>query len=158
MVTLEFTRGGSHTVGLTPIINIEPGTRYVLYGNPWTFSSGGTRNFAYQEEYYLQVNSQYGYKSGTGWYNANSTATASITPTSVDGHQFQGWIGSIVSSSPTVTLKMDSSEELSATWSEGTPQNFLVVGIVILIIVFAIIASVRFRNRRARLPSRPFAT
>ncbi len=159
IVTLEFTRGGSHTIGLTPIINIQPGTRYVLYGTPWTFSSGGTRNFAYQEEYYLQVNSQYGYKSGTGWYNANSTATASIAPTSVDGHQFQGWIGSIVSSSPTVTLMMDSSKELSATWSEGAPpQYFLDVGFVILIVVFAIIACVKFRHRRARLPSRPSAT
>lgn len=159
MVTLEFTRGGSHTIGLTPIINIEPGTRYVLYGTPWTFSSGGTRNFAYQEEYYLQVNSQYGYKSGSGWYNANSTTTASITPTNVNGHQFQGWIGSIVSSSPTVTFKMDSSKELSATWSQGAPpQDFLDGGIAIWVIVFAIIACVKLRNRRARLPSRPSAT
>ena len=118
-VPLEFARGGSHTVELTPIINTEPGTRYLLFGTPWTFTSGGTRNFTYQEQHYLQVNSQYGYANGTGWYNANSTATASITPTSLAGHQFQGWIGAIVSSSPTVTLRMDSSKELSATWSQG---------------------------------------
>ena len=160
-VSLEFARGGNHTVELTPIIEVEPGTRYVLFGTPWTFSSGGIRDFTYQEQYYLQVNSQYGYASGTGWYNANSTATASITPTHLDAHQFQGWIGAIVSNSPTVTVKMDSSNELSATWAESVSRSTLTVlggGIVLLVIVSAIMVFVKLRNRRSRLHSRPSAT
>jgi len=155
-ITLEFSRGGSHTVELTPIIDVEPGTRYVLFGTPWTFSSGGTLDIAYHEQYYLQVNSQYGYANGTAWYDANSAATASITPTSIDGHQFQGWTGAIVSSSPTVTVKMDSSKEISATWSESSvsgifvPLALLAEGIVILAVVIAIIAFVKLRKRRVR--------
>jgi len=158
-VTLEFSRGGSHTVQLTPIIEVEPGTRYVLFGTPWTFSSGGTRNFAYQGQYYLQVNSQYGYANGTGWYNANTTATASITPTTVEGHEFQGWIGAIVSSSPTFTVKMDSSKEISATWSAaslappGSPAGIVwILTIAIASIAIALVAfMLRYRHGRTRL-------
>lgn len=158
-VTLEFSRGGSHTVELTPTIDVEPGTRYVLFGTPWTFSSGGIRNYAYQEQYYLQVNSQYGYVNGTGWYNANSSATASITPTIVNGHQFQGWIGTMVSSSPTVTMEMDSSKEISATWSAASiaPPGSLSGSILILIITVAIIAVLLvafIKLRYLREPSR----
>ncbi len=161
MVTLEFARGANHTIELTPIIDVEPGTRFVLFGPPWTFSSGGTRNYTYQEQYYLQANSQYGYAAGTGWYDANSTATASVTPTSVDGHQFQGWIGAIVSSSPTVMVNMDSSKVISATWSESgsfAPLTILVEGIVILVVVIALITFMKLRGRRVRLRLGPSVT
>ncbi len=152
-VTLEFTRGGNHMVELTPIIAVEPGTRYVLFGSPWTFSSGGIRNYTYQEQYYLQVNSEYGYASGTGWYKANTTAAASITPTIVQGHQFQGWIGSVVSSSPRVTITMDSSKNLVATWSQGVNGNdptLLWASVVIAIVAIAVTVMIKLRREKAR--------
>ncbi len=152
-VTLEFTSGGNHTVELTPIIDVEPGTRYVLFGSPWTFSSGGTLNYTYQEQYYLQVNSEYGYASGTGWYNANTTAAASITPTNPQGHQFQGWIGSVVSSSPSVTIRMDSSKNIVATWSQGENVNgptLLWATVVIVLVAVAVTAMIRLRDQKSR--------
>jgi hypothetical protein len=147
-VTLEFSRGVKHTVELTPIINVEPGTRYVLSDPSWTFSSGGTKTFAYQLQYYLQANSQYGYANGTGWYDAGTTAAVSISPTTLDNHQFEGWIGSMVSDSPTVTVTMDSNKELSARWTQG--ENFLTSLLAEgLLLLAAIVIAVTFMKRRS---------
>lgn len=160
-VILEFRKGGNHTLELTPIINAEPGTRYVLSDFSWTFSSGGSKTYAYQLQYHLQVNSQYGNASGTGWYDANTTAVASITPTTLDGHAFQGWIGSVVSSSPTLAVRVDSSKELSATWSQGLPASIqgenLAEGLLILIAIVALVSFMKHRSVRRRLRPHPSA-
>jgi hypothetical protein len=145
-IPLEFRRGGNHTLELTPIIALAPGERYALSDFAWTFSSGGTKTFSYQLQYYLQVNTPYGYASGTGWYNANATAQAGVTPTTVDGHQFEGWIGSAVLDQPTFTVKMDSSKEMMAKWTEGeNPSNTLLIEG--LLIVIALTLSVAFTKR-----------
>lgn len=151
---LEFRKNGSHTIQITPVINIGPGARYVSSGSQWIFSSGGTKTFSYQLQYNLQVNSTYGSTNGSGWYNADETATASVTPTIVGDHQFQGWIGSLNSNSPTVNIVMDSSKALSATWSPGPPtltqvENSLTAPIVeVLLTLTVILAAVAFRRRR----------
>ena len=151
-LTFEFTSGGNHTIELTPILNIQPGTRYVLYGTPWTFSSGGSRDYTYQEQHYFQVNSQYG-SSGTGWYDENATAVASVVAPNVDGYQFQGWNGSVVSSSPTITVTMDSAKAVSAVWTKSTnvsPQTLLPATIAIVIGLVAVIVVARLRRSRGR--------
>ena len=142
-ITLDFRRDGNHTIQITPTINSRAGSRYVSTNPSWTFSSGGRRIFNYQLQYHLQVNSTYGDATGSGWYNVNETATANITPTNVNGHQFQGWIGSLTSNSPTVNITMDSSKALTATWSPGIPmiaqiENSLRMPIVIGLLTIAI--------------------
>ena len=160
-VILEFTRGHTHTTELTPIVDVEPGIRYMLPEDQriWNFSSGGMRTYTYQEQFYLQVNSQYGFPNGTGWYDANASAVVSISPTTFDGHQFQGWIGPVVSDSPTVTVRMDSSKELSATWSQVLPPtnqsydttSLVLVGVLILIGVVSVGLFMRYRSRRGKV-------
>jgi subtilisin family serine protease len=158
-VTLEFSGEGSHTVQLTPIVNVQPGMRYVLPDFAWTFSSGGTRTYSYQPQYYLQVNSQYGYTNGTGWYDANTTAVASISQTSFNGHQFQGWVGAVVSDSPTVTVTMDASKDLWATWSQSPPtvsqgsnnMALLSSGLLTLIVIGCLAAILMYRRHRRRV-------
>jgi hypothetical protein len=163
-IILEFKGGGNHTVELTPIINVESGSRYLLSGSPWIFSSGGTRTYSYQLQHYLQVSSPYGNPTGSGWYNVNTTATASITPTTVGSHQFEGWIGSLASTSPTVNVTMDSSKQLLATWSPGPPtltqlQNspaiVLVEAVLIFIAILASVVLVRRQSLRRRLRPNP---
>jgi len=161
-VILTFSRNATHTIELTPVINVGPGSRYVARGSPWNFSSGGARTFNYQLENYLQVNSAYGDATGSGWYNANETATASVSPTTVDGHQFQGWIGALSSNSPTVNVTMDSSKELTATWSPGLPtvtqveNSRAAIVVAVLLALTAISAAIAFIRRRSlRGASRP---
>ena len=163
-VTLEFRKNETHTIELTPVINLDSGSRYVSSGSPWTFSEGGTKTFSYQLQYYLQVNSPYGDATGSGWYDANETATASISPISVDGHQFQGWIGSLASNSQTANVTMNSSKDLTATWSPGLPtvtqvQNALTIPIVLVLLALTafivLVAFVRPRTSRGRPPQTP---
>lgn len=163
-IILEFTNNKTHTIELTPVINLGPNLRYVTFSSQWVFSSGGTKTFSYQLQYYLQVNSTYGTASGSGWYDAGQEARASITPTSVDDHQFQGWIGSVSSNSPTLNVTMDSGKKLTATWSPGPPsltqlESSLAIPIVeVLLIITAsilILAFMRRRSPRGRLRSNP---
>jgi hypothetical protein len=145
-ITLELAGAAYHTIELTPIINPEPGTRYILSDSSWTFSSGGTKAFAYQLQYYLQVSSPYGYANGTGWYNANTTATASVVPTNVNGYEFQEWTGSVFSPSPSVAVTMDSNKELLATWTESknSATPLLAEG---LLLAMAIVITAVFMKR-----------
>jgi hypothetical protein len=154
-ITLEFTGGTYHTLELTPIIDPEPGTRYVLSDPSWTFSSGGTKTFAYQLQYYLQVNSSYGYANGTGWYNANTTATASVVPANVNGYEFQGWTGSVSSGSPTVVVKMDSNKELSATWTQSKNSATPLSAEGLLLAIAIVIAAVFMKRQSLRDRLRP---
>ena len=85
IIILEFQRGGNHTISLSSIIQAEPGTRYTLPQTSWTFSSGGEKSFHYNLQYFLNVTSAYGYATGTGWYDANSTAVVSVIPSETDG-------------------------------------------------------------------------
>jgi subtilisin family serine protease len=147
---LEFQRGTNHTVSLTPAIQTNPGVRYELSGSPWSITSGKRIKVDYHLQYYLQVTSEYGPVQGTGWYDANSTAVASVgstrvyipesqSPTKV--YEFRGWSGATNSTSSTVDITMNSSKELVAVW-EPTSQVNEAGGTAIIIIGAAAVASI----------------
>jgi len=155
-IILEFTRGGNHTIELTREIQVGDGVRYVVRGTPWTFSAGGTRSLQYQLQFYLRVVSAHGYATGSGWYDANSTAVASIASAVVEGYEFRGWTGSLSSTSPTVKVSMNSSKQLIAQWEPPGPPvsprmtESPILSIVVIAAVAIIAASVlltRFRRR-----------
>jgi hypothetical protein len=126
---------------------------------PWTFSSGGVRRFHYKLQFFLQVTSAYGYATGTGWYDANSTAVANVIPQVIQGHQFQGWTGSISSDSQAIEVRMDSSKDLIATWRPVSGAASItnisiadILGSVMAIVVSVVIALVaRYRYARRAL-------
>jgi subtilisin family serine protease len=153
-VVLEFQSGGNHTVSLSQYLMVEPGTRYALVEPPWTFTSGGVRMFHYKLQFYLQVTSAYGYATGGGWYDANSTAEAIVVPQSTQGHVFEGWIGAASSSSPTVDVKMDSSKVLIATWRPTAGQDWAsILGFAMATVVSVAIALFlrrRYLKRKSR--------
>jgi hypothetical protein len=142
IIILEFQRGGNHTISLSSIIPVEPGTRYALPQTSWTFSSGGEKSFHYNLQYFLNVTSAYGYATGTGWYDANSTAVVSVIPSETEGHQFQGWTGSVTSNSQALEVRMDSSKQMTATWTSTQAISNVanVAGFVFAIILSIAIA------------------
>jgi len=158
-IILEFQHGGNHTVSLSPYLSVRPGARYALEELPWTFSSGGVRRFHYKLQFFLQVTSAYGYATGTGWYDANSTAVANVIPQVIQGHQFQGWTGSISSDSQAIEVRMDSSKDLIATWRPVSGAASItnisiadILGSVMAIVVSVVIALVaRYRYARRAL-------
>ncbi len=151
-VVLEFRHGENHTLTFSPTIQVDSGTRYGLAEEPWTFSAGGVRKFHYQLQYLLQVKSAYANPTGTGWYNANSTAVASVVPSVTEGYEFVGWIGAISSDSPTVQVRMDSSKEIVAVWKPvNAGLNMAnIIGVALAIAISVAIALVV----RYKLPKR----
>ena len=155
---LEFRQGGTHTIQLNPpIIDVSPSVRYAVSGTPWEFSSGGTRQFDYQLQYYLEVTSPYGYPTGTGWYGANTTVTAVVYPLQVPGYHFQEWTGSISSSSPAVNVTMNSEKRLVAKWSEDSlmmgPQSFSAILVLTLAVVGVVSIVMLFKTGRVNFLS-----
>ncbi len=151
IIILEFQRGENHTISLSSIIPVEPGTRYTLPQTSWTFSAGGEKSFHYNLQYFLNVTSAYGYATGTGWYNANSTAVVGVIPSETEGHQFQGWIGSVTSNSQVFEVRMDSAKAVTATWrlTQGAYNFTNVAGFVFAIIfLIAVALIVRYKTHK----------
>jgi len=77
--TLEFLPGRPHTVSVDLRVSGGNGTRYECRDNLWSFSDAGIpHTFTYKTQYYLDVMSQYGSPSGTGWYDEGTTAYAKL--------------------------------------------------------------------------------
>jgi hypothetical protein len=157
VIILEFRSDGNHTIELTPAFSVASGTRYAVTGTPWIFSSGGARRFQYRPQYFLQVVSPYGFATGTGWYDANSTAIVTVIPSSVPGYRFTGWSGStqnepiLFSDSTTIHLTMNSSKEIVAIWEPiqtSMIQPLLVVVAIVAVAIVSIAVAVRVKRRR----------
>jgi hypothetical protein len=154
-VIYEFYRGGNHTITLSSIVQAQPGSRYVLTDPNWVFSTGGSKEFHYKLQFYVQVDSEYGYATGTGWYDANSTATVSVVPTQTAAQEFRGWVGDVVSSSPSIEVKVDSSKKITALWTPVNAglSNTNVVGFI-LAVLFSVGVAVAVRKKTAKLKER----
>ncbi|MGD0178096.1 MAG: S8 family serine peptidase [Candidatus Bathyarchaeia archaeon] len=153
-IIYEFQRGGNHTIQLTSLIQAQPGSRYLLMEPTWIFSTGGSKQFHYTQQFHIQATSAYGYATGTGWYDANSTVIVSVTPSQTAGHEFRGWIGDVISNSPVVEVKVDSSKEMTATWrsTQGAYNVANVAGFLLAIIFsIAVVLIVRYNTRKRKL-------
>lgn len=102
----------------------------------YTFNvvSAHTAVFNWQEQFYLTVNSSYDSPSGAGWYNAGTTATATLSNGAISGgtgtqYVFTGW-GSDASGTTLTSdaLTMDSPKTATANWKTqyylATSANF----------------------------------
>ena len=87
---------------------------------------------SWQTEYLIQVNTETGTASGGGWLVSGSTATVTITPTSLDRDfmtklVFEGWLagGNLVSTSAQYAFTVTGPESLTASWR--TEQNLTII-------------------------------
>ncbi|MCW4019959.1 MAG: hypothetical protein NWF14_01835 [Candidatus Bathyarchaeota archaeon] len=134
----------------------ESGVRYVFTG--WTSNSTdgytGTDNPAdvkmnnditetaqWKTQCYLLVESDLGDPQGEGWYDEGSTVVVSVTsPTGLlIQHAFDRWSGDITSTSPTVTVIMNSPKTITATWRTDYTQLIIVVGTILIVIVISVL-------------------
>jgi uncharacterized repeat protein (TIGR02543 family) len=118
---------------------VGAGERYVWNG--WTGSGSGsytgvanntnlvvmngpvTETASWTHQFYLTVSSPYGDTDGEGWYNAGSSASATISSTIATGsggvqYTFSGWSGGASGSSSTSNIiVMDGPKTAIANWS-----------------------------------------
>ncbi len=119
------------TVNVPEHINGTSGTRYRCEYYSLNVSNSGTVVFKYVTQHYLSVRSSYGTALGSGWYDAGSKATISVSPTTVSlvglEYQFNGWSGDVTASTPSATIEVDSPKVVVATWKLKSIPFFLIV-------------------------------
>ena len=110
-------------------VPIDAGSRYYCAGYTGDVSGAGnsgsvvmsgskTVTFQWKRQFLLTLVSQYGTKSGDGWYDVGATAQFSITPGQDPGvrYVFVSWAGDFAGASPSGTLTMDGPKTVTASW------------------------------------------
>lgn len=117
----------------------------------------------WETEHRVDVSSEIGITTGSGWYREGATATVSITPTIIERgfftkYVFEGWVvnGVLASTSPTYSFTVDKTITVTASWR--TEMNLVNIGIaigVVLLIIVVVSVILMARKRRAPLPPPP---
>src|SRR5208282_645278 len=164
-----FNSGSTASISVpSQTVNQNPGSQLVFNG--WTVDGSSNQGGStlslqmnsphtvvaqYAQQYYLTVQSPQGVTSGQGWYNAGSNAPISVsTPSSPMfgvSYVFDGWQGSMQSSTQSTTVLMNSPMSVVATWR--TDYTVLYVTIVAIIAIIGVGVWTAFRRARNRKPS-----
>jgi hypothetical protein len=119
----------------------------------------------YNQQYYLNVQTDQGTPYGTGWYDAGSTAQAYVsTPVSTTygvNIVFNGWQGGLQSNNQTASVLMDGPKNVIATWrTDSTVLYLTIAGIVIaaLLVVGGVIAALTRRRNTTQTTSKTTQT
>jgi photosystem II stability/assembly factor-like uncharacterized protein len=162
----EWENGTTHTMQVTATILGSPGVRYVF--QHWTDGSRdlsrsitvrkhGDYSALYNTQYELKVISDFGNPQGSGWYDAGSKATFSVTSPSPEpgllgvlGGKiiFQGWTGYVVASSPTSTIVMNGPKTVQAIWRTDNSQAYITLAMLIAAAAAAMVLQLRRRKHR----------
>lgn len=143
-----YRSGESVTVGAVPqLVSGGDGVRYVfehwtigavpVSGNPiqLTMDTPHTVVARYKTQYLLTVSSEYGYVDGEGWYDAGSPATFSVTPQVDTGYGvkqvFDRWTGDLQSTSPVVTVTMNSPFTVRAAWRTDSTILYTTIALAV---------------------------
>jgi len=134
-----------------PLIEEQHGVRYRfeawsldnqhLEGNPITFKMDKPHllKVTYSKEYLIEITSPYGTPTGSGWYQAGSTATISIQ--SSEGllikQVFTGWSGDYIGREPTATITVNKPMQITANWTTDYTILILLIAIAAALIVSA---------------------
>jgi len=144
-------------------LNGSSGTRYAFKGwevngvlqsgNPVTITLDKPyKTIArYSTQYQLVIDSPYGNPTGSGFYDAGSTAQFSVTsPTGLLIQQiFVKWNGDFTGASPQGSVTMDAPKVVHATWTTSYMQLYLVSAAIAAAIV---VAGFLFKRRRKAAP------
>jgi len=99
-------------------------------------NSPHTVTAVYGQQYYLNVQTDQGVTSGSGWYDSGSTAQIYVsTPVSTSygvSIVFNGWQGDVTSSSQSTSVLMDGPKNVIATWRADSTILYLTIAAVIV--------------------------
>lgn len=139
-----YNAGQIATVGVQSTVQYSNGTRKIFTGwNSTTLGQNPTAQITvnaptairagWKSQYLVNVQSQYGTALGSGWYDAGSSIPISVQPMIDYGNatrrMFQGWAGDTTSSSPNMTLRVNSPKVVNAQWSTQYRITFKVNGV-----------------------------
>lgn len=99
---------------------------------------------AYRTQYRLDVASSYGNVTGGGWYDEDSLARFSVSPTSVDQGWgvtvvFVAWEGDSVSRLPSASIRMTGPKRVIGSWNvDRSGQNVLALIVLLLVLIASV--------------------
>ena len=138
------TKQGPHTVQVEPVTYLTSQTRVVFTG--WDDGSTDTTRLItldndtsilanYRLQYFVNVTSTYGMPSGSGWYDQNSTASASVEPPVVDESKmiFAQWQGDVNGSDSRILLTANSPKTVVAVWAPFPSYEWVGTNIALLL-------------------------
>jgi N-acyl-D-amino-acid deacylase len=172
-VTSTWEIGSAHTLSVDSTISGEEGVRYVFV--EWSDGSKDTSHTItvtetasltarFKTQYELNVVSDLGDPQGSGWHDAGSTATFSVTSPqpgtglfgSLGGKRvFQAWIGDAAADTATASITMDGPKTVQAEWTTDDSQPYMILGGIGAAIVVAIVVFLFIRRRGAAPPPPP---
>ncbi len=119
-----------------PNSNGAGGVRYSEPDTSWVFTAGGSHVFLYTPQYYLNVSTNYGSATGSGWYDTGAKAQAILSNGEIDQGpgtrlMFTGWGGDASGTALTSSaIVMDKPKAAVANWNtqylltvNSDPQN-----------------------------------
>jgi len=122
-------------------------------------NSAHTVTAVYGQQYYLNVQTDQGVASGSGWYDSGSTAQIyASTPVSTSygvSIVFNGWQGDIQSNSQSTTVVMDGPKNVIATWRTDPTVLYLTIAAVIVAALLIVGGLIAFLARSRSNPQAP---
>lgn len=163
-----YAKDSSVILDTKPLIQSSEDTRYVFVA--WTINGIDVNNeqttiktdqqysasAKYKKQYYVQVNSDYGSPTGSGWYDDGSKATIQVASEmplegffgALGGKRiFDHWTGAS-SSSHTAEINVDGPKLVVANWRDDITMPALIAIFVVLAIAIVIIALFRPRIKQ----------
>lgn len=169
-----YAKGSSVSLSTPKTVDISQGEREVFDG--WIVGGSSSKDSTinivldspveakaeYHKEYYLQVRSEYGNPSGSGWYKEGYVAPIQVErELPLDGlmgalggkRVFAGWSGGASSGNNVADVRMDSPKTVTANWREDYSTPYLIialvaVAIIVILVVFSRRGFVRIGERR----------
>lgn len=173
-VTSTWEIGSVHTLVVDSMISGAAGVRYVFVewsdgskdaSRTITVTESADLTATFKTQYELNVASDLGDPQGSGWYDAGSTATFSVTSPQPEGGLFgslggktvfQAWTGDSTENTATASIKMDGPKSVQAEWTTDDSQPYMILGgIGAAIVVVIILAFILIRRRGAAPPPPP---
>ncbi|XHH09006.1 MAG: PQQ-binding-like beta-propeller repeat protein [Candidatus Bathyarchaeia archaeon] len=128
--TFTWMHGSTHTYSFNQTLSVSNGARYIwssttglstLQSGSLTVTGAGTVTGTYSTQYLLTVTTLQGSVSGSGWYTAGTSASATVSQTTVTSgtdtrHIFDCWSGDVSSSQAPVSILMDEPKTVAANW------------------------------------------
>ena len=173
-VAFTWEIGSVHTLLVDPMINGTAGVRYIFV--EWSDGYGAALysievkeqaiyTARFKTQYPLTVASPMGDPHGSGWYDAGSSASFSVTSSlTVEGflgalggkYVFDHWSGDSSATTPTASVAMDGPKTVTAMWRSDNTMPYAIIGVVVGAIVIVVALGLLARRRRGPSPTQTY--
>jgi uncharacterized repeat protein (TIGR02543 family) len=164
-IVFDWIIGSTHALEVSPTVEGAAGVRYVFVqwsdgskdaSRTLTAANEASLSAVFRTQYKLTTTSGFGDPQGSGWYDANTQATFSVTtPQTLEGYigtlggayVFDHWSGDSTATTPSASITMDGPKAVTAEWRTDNTMPYTIIGAVVALIAIAIAALLVARRK-----------